>query len=149
MTIWMFSKFKKSKQKLYEALSEENSWRNLRRSFKINYRIFVESLKKIAQNVSKNGARNHENRGREGVWEVLEAILARKLPWRLSWLILDRRGEAKMAARWPNLAPRWSQLGVSVPHHSLGLHAVLGGYALGYLHYCYTTAMVVGQCASP
>ena len=75
---------------------------------------FIENLKKITQRVSKNGARNNENRGMEGVWEILEAILARKLPWRLSWPILDRRGEAKMAARWPNLAPRWSQDGAKM-----------------------------------
>ena len=25
------------------------------------------------------------------------------------WQILDRRGMPKMAARWPNLAPRWGQ----------------------------------------
>ena len=47
------------------------------------------------------------------------------------WPILDRRGEAKMAARWPNLAPRWGQDG---PRWGLSGHLVADwGVILGIL----------------
>ena len=48
---------------------------------------------------------------------------SRKRPWHENdlgaclgrfWPILDRRGMPKMAARWPNLAPRWSQGGANM-----------------------------------
>ena len=55
-----------------------------------------------------------------GVWEVLEAILARKLPWRLSWPTLADFGQArggqnggKMAELGAKMEPRWRQDGPS------------------------------------
>ena len=45
--------------------------------------------------------------------------------WGLSWTILDRRGMPKMAARWPNLAPRWGQDGAKMAQDKASWGAIL------------------------
>ena len=86
------------------------------RSFKIRHRIFPESFQKIVKQLLKNDPRNHGNLGLEGVWEVSEAILARKISQKLSWLILVNFGRARidqnlaqMGQDGANLEPRWRQ----------------------------------------
>ena len=66
-----------------------------------------------------------KNRGLEGVWELLGAILRRKTSQKLSWLILVNFGRAridqnlaqrgqdggKLEPRWRQDPPSWSQDG--------------------------------------
>ena len=68
---------------------------------------------------------SHENRGLEGVWELLGAILRRKTSQKLSWPIWANFGQArdaqnggkmaelgaKMGPRWRQDAPRWGLSG--------------------------------------
>ena len=68
----------------------------------------------------KNGPQILKNRGLEGVWELLEATLARKISQKLSWLILVNFGRARndqnvaqMAQDGAKLEPSWRQDGPS------------------------------------
>ena len=66
----------------------------------------AESIKMYFENLRKwfkNGPENLKNRGLEGVWELLGAILRRKTFQKLSWLILVNLGRARIDQ---NLAQR-------------------------------------------
>ena len=74
----------------------------------------------------KNRPRKLENRGLEGVWEVLGATFGKKGTWRLSWQILADFGQAreaqngsKMGELGGKMGPRWSQDG---PRQGLAGH---------------------------
>ena len=83
--------------------------------------MYFENLRKLF----KHGPENLKNRGLEGVWELLGAILRRKTFQKLSWLILvnfgraridqnlAQRGQdgAKLEPRWRQDPPSWSQDG--------------------------------------
>ena len=74
--------------------------------------------RKIDPDRLKNRPQKLENRGLEGVWEVLGATFGRKMTWRLSWQILADFGQAreaqngsKMGELGGKMEPRWSQDG--------------------------------------
>ena len=59
--------------------------------------------------MTKTDAKNFENRGLEGVWELLEATWGRKISLKLAWQILAGLGSSKIARKWAKLEPRWRQ----------------------------------------
>ena len=81
-----------------------------------------------------------ENLGLEGVWELLEATLRRKIFQKLSWLILVNFGRARidhflaqmgqdganLEPRWRQEPPRWAQDG-HLRSQNDQLETILGG----------------------
>ena len=95
--------------------------KELSKKLKIQSRIYIKIFKKKHQ----KWIQNHENRGLEGVWELLGATLGRKISQNLSWPILADFGRAridqnlarmvqdgaKLEPRWRQDAPSWGQDG--------------------------------------
>ena len=115
--IYLYSKGPESAEHTFNTSVPEDNGKKHSESFRVQSGIY----NKISKTIRQKWAKNIENRGLEGVWELLEATWDDKsLQSCLGrfWPGSDRpksrpngprwrQVKAKMAPRWSKLGPRW------------------------------------------